>query len=555
MKRAAKAPKPKKPDAFVHVEVLQNGASVAHTLKAAKKNGVCYLSSNEGHELSVPHYPLPDGKLEFLKCEHGRISLIVDHAWEGFCTTKGVLHNIAKGEKGKRIQELFDGDYGSISCNDLRIMIKVGRHVEPERIRFATNPQYRGKFLANFIHSRYEQIAFAVATVAAVVVIGGFVGGLARRPYVRPTHMSDINEEYMLTFVAPDHLRDAPEALQQNLDRKHFVRSVLDFYQSFTAVMMSWPSYEARYIYPSTIEAYSKIFATARETLEAHIERQRAADKAMAFVKDAGMPAIPAVLGETATGSMLRVIDKIGVLQSGLRKNLEAKRTIIGEFGADPEYSWEEYKNVSALKDDRVKDYLSKAKPFAMSTDEQMMYAEAERMTAAAQAKQPKPSKGRGSLSRPVTDSNHSPVGMPVGVRFASFLSDTDFLLLDEKVYHLQGSEFGPKKPNMPVAHEPLVGEIDPNLIERFIKQNRFQLQLCYELALRRNESATGTMNWKWRIDSRGLITDVALISTTIKDSKMQTCVRQKISNWRFPRPRRGSVEIVYPFEFAPTKG
>jgi hypothetical protein len=552
---ANKPKKPKKSDVFVHVEVLQNGAEVAHVHKPAKKAGVLALTSRDGHELSIPHYPLPDGRLEFLRCEHGHISLVVDHQWEGFCTTEGVLHNIAKGEKGKRVQALHNGDYGSISCNDLRIMVKVGPNTRPPPARAAFDKRFRGSFLNHFIRSKYEKIGFAFAAAAALVVFGGIVGGLERRPYLKPTKMSDINENYMLTFVSPDHLRGGPEALQQNLDRKHYVRSVLEFYQSFTQALMAWPGYEARFLYPTTISAYETMFAAARETIAAHIERQRAADHAQALVKDAGMPAIPAVVGETVAGSMLRVIDKIGILQDGLAMNLTAKRAIDQEFSKDPEYNWEEYRNVSSSRDDKMKEYLAKAKPFQVSSDEQLMYAEAERLAAAAAAKAPRSSDGRSSLSRRISADGHSPVGMPPGVRFASFLSDTDFLLLDEKLYHLQGSEYGPRRGRAPVVREPLAGEIDPNLVERFIKQNRFQLQLCYELALRRDEGATGTMEWKWRIDSRGLISDVALLSTTIKDPKMQTCIHRKISNWRFPRPRRGSVEISYPFEFAPTKG
>jgi hypothetical protein len=35
----------------------------------------------------------------------------------------------------------------------------------------------------------------------------------------------------------------------------------------------------------------------------------------------------------------------------------------------------------------------------------------------------------------------------------------------------------------------------------------------------------------------------------------MEGCIRRKIATWRFPRPRRGAVEVSYPFEFAPSKG
>ena len=105
------------------------------------------------------------------------------------------------------------------------------------------------------------------------------------------------------------------------------------------------------------------------------------------------------------------------------------------------------------------------------------------------------------------------------------------------------------------VVDAPLHLTFDPNVVESFIRENKYQLQLCYELALRRNEVASGTMEWRWRIDSRGFISDVALLSSGIKDQRMATCIRQKISTWRFPRPRRGSVEVSYPFEFSPAKG
>jgi hypothetical protein len=153
-----------------------------------------------------------------------------------------------------------------------------------------------------------------------------------------------------------------------------------------------------------------------------------------------------------------------------------------------------------------------------------------------------------------LTPLNAAPLGLPDGSKYASFLGDIDFFLADEKLLQLQASEWGaPRKPAK--SKEALVGEIDPALIERYIKQNRYQLQLCYELALRRNEAASGTMEWRWRIDSRGVISDVALVASAIKDQSMIQCIQRKISAWSFPRPRRGSVEVSYPFEFSPSKG
>ena len=96
---------------------------------------------------------------------------------------------------------------------------------------------------------------------------------------------------------------------------------------------------------------------------------------------------------------------------------------------------------------------------------------------------------------------------------------------------------------------------MDKGAIRDYIEGNRYQLKLCYDVALRRDHAAQGTMEWSFRIDTRGQIYEIALISSTIKDEKMAQCIRQKLSKWRFPRPRHGSVEIRYPFQFAPAKG
>ena len=546
--------KPGKTRQRIHVEVLQNGAEVARIVRPLKRNTVLALTSDDGKPLSLPHYPLPDGRLEFLRIEGGVTRLVVDHMWEGFCTTKGVLTNISKGEKGKHVVELFDGDYGSISHDDLRILVKVGPQgaaVAPDLPRL--DPAFRAGFVRNFVRSPSEALGLGVAAVVAFVVLAGFATGLAMRPYSKPARLNDIAEGYMLPFIAPSHLLNAPEALQGNLDRQHVARSVIEFYQSTTAVLMSWNTFDPRFLQPTTVELYNNLFAQAHETIVAHVQRQEAIDREQAAKKDVGIPAIPAVVGETMAGSMLRVIDKIDIMEEGFARDLAAKRAVVADFPKDPEYDYQEYKSVTP-KDSKTQDYLSKIKPFQLSTDEQLMYGDAERLSSLAKAKQERAA-GDLSMVRHLDERIHQPIAMTAGVRFGSFLSDVNFRLLDERLYKIEASEFGPRKSIKAVAKEPLVGEIDANLVEKFIKQNRFQLQLCYELALRRNEGAGGTMEWRWRIDSRGGISDVALVSTTIRDQKMQQCIRQKISNWRFPRPRRGSVEVSYPFEFAPTKG
>jgi len=226
-------------------------------------------------------------------------------------------------------------------------------------------------------------------------------------------------------------------------------------------------------------------------------------------------------------------------------------------FPHDPEYAWEDYKNVNEV--DPLSAATGKIKPFNILSEEELVYEESRALAKRAEKKQSKVVSLMGEKDF-ITPASSKPIAIPDGVRFASFANQVDFMIADEKLYQLQAAEFGQvkaetKPESKAVIQEPLVGEIEPALIENYIKKNQFELQLCYELALRRNEQAAGTMEWRWRIDSRGTISGLALINTSIKDPRMTDCIRRKIAAWRFPRPRRGSIEVSYPFEFAPTKG
>jgi hypothetical protein len=61
-------------------------------------------------------------------------------------------------------------------------------------------------------------------------------------------------------------------------------------------------------------------------------------------------------------------------------------------------------------------------------------------------------------------------------------------------------------------------------------------------------------MEWKWILTTQGEIVDLNLVSSTIRSPQMAKCVKQKILGWRFPKPKKGSIEITYPFFFTPKK-
>ena len=104
-------------------------------------------------------------------------------------------------------------------------------------------------------------------------------------------------------------------------------------------------------------------------------------------------------------------------------------------------------------------------------------------------------------------------------------------------------------------VQEPLIGQINQVYIEKAIKKNRFQLNLCYELALRRNQKLRGVMHWVWRVNTLGKVSEISLVKSSLRDRQMINCIRRKVASWHFPRPKKGSIKISHSFEFEPQGG
>jgi hypothetical protein len=144
------------------------------------------------------------------------------------------------------------------------------------------------------------------------------------------------------------------------------------------------------------------------------------------------------------------------------------------------------------------------------------------------------------------------PLYIPSGITYASFITRLSDKNERSKIGYIEASEYDPTKKEK--IKEPLIGEIDPKLIEKTILAKRFELELCYDATLRSARKVAGKMEWRWRINERGNTGDLELVETTIKNQSLVRCIREKIARWNFPRPRRGSVEVTYPFYFKPSK-
>ena len=102
---------------------------------------------------------------------------------------------------------------------------------------------------------------------------------------------------------------------------------------------------------------------------------------------------------------------------------------------------------------------------------------------------------------------------------------------------------------------EPVIGKISSRKVEQVIIRKKFEIQLCYEAALRRDSKINGVMNWSWMLNTKGIISNIKLERSNITDDRMIDCIRRKLSRWKFPKPKRGSVKIEFPFKFSTVKG
>jgi hypothetical protein len=231
-----------------------------------------------------------------------------------------------------------------------------------------------------------------------------------------------------------------------------------------------------------------------------------------------------------------------------LELNLKYRRDTTRSYRDNyQEYLSTAYRDISSNK--KMIEQLEKIKVGDTDKPEDAMYKTATRLSNAASRSQ--------TWLKTVEKAEHQGstsvlVAVAPGFKFAA-LTNLLHPRGDRRFSQIVGSEFGQKQKEKPVYR--LTGELPSELIQRVISKRQFELQLCYELALRRNQAANGELEWSWIIDKRGRPQEINLLSSSIQDREMIGCIRNKMSSWTFPRPKNGSIRVRYPFRFQPAKG
>ncbi|MGE0171593.1 MAG: AgmX/PglI C-terminal domain-containing protein [Oligoflexales bacterium] len=463
--------------------------------------------------------------------------------WRGFVVSGGAIHEVDENAAAKKRYSLKLNDYASISKNDLTVLVKVAKeHVQK---RVPITGKYKAGILSLLFNETHIGKVLPAAFTLTTLILGGFTLGLLNRKVVNPTNMEDLGPRYTLPMISSKHLETLPEALQMNLNRRTPVSSAIKFYRNISLLVSGFPVEDDRLLFSSSLARWHEDYTQMLESSAKLDNEQRGVDQRFVHSDNVALLNIPAIPQEANIEAMARIKDKIATMHQSFEYTLEKRRETTKDFLSDTNYDFEDYK--APVK--KANSALSQIDVFSMLTDEQAMYEEAKSLAR-------KSDRAKDYLKRTMRADSVEDSGVMVLIKpNDNLISPTiaaDFISLNKKIYSMRSSLY--EHATGRIA-EPMLGELDRNLIEGVVDTNQYQLQLCFELALKRNKTTSGRMEWQWILNSKGEISAIELVSSSIKDPQMTQCVKQKILSWKFPKPRRGSIEIVHPFVFKQTKG
>jgi outer membrane biosynthesis protein TonB len=96
----------------------------------------------------------------------------------------------------------------------------------------------------------------------------------------------------------------------------------------------------------------------------------------------------------------------------------------------------------------------------------------------------------------------------------------------------------------------PSKGQLDPKEIRRVVQADKAKYQQCYEAALAKSPTLAGRVSVRFVVGVDGRVASAENRGSTLADAKVVDCVVQAFSKLRFPAPKGGTVDIVYPLDF-----
>ena len=534
--------------AYLHVAIYFGGAELGTYSRPFKSSrGV---TAGRGFLCDVKSVVWPRwDELEIIQKSRFGLVLNPDLPWDGVISDGSSTTILNSQKPGKRLFEITNSTSASLRLQSMSVAIRVG--AKNMKMGASVRPAhgYSGSFMSFFVTGTTELTTLGISAVAAgIIAISAHVTLMGRENDLYKG-IEELPGETLLPFISYKHLAVAPNVMQASLDRLNFIHSVWNYYTDFADVVSFGKApRESSGVFSTTVDEYSKLAEEQRSTFEASELHQRKQVKAAGRH---GSLSVPTARGESLNGRALRALDKIGIISTSADELGARRVSVAAEYLQEIGYKYDNHN-----KGDKFKDALAGiANSYAgLETDEKMQVAQAEgAATHAALAQIDLFGKER--LRTGAVNCCAPLVGSPLTQDGLVWLMPEFRADAFGALSALKASTWGAPVKSVVRIKEPVGGHIEPSDVERTVSAGRYQLRLCYELALRRNQAAKGSMEWRWLIDSRGKIAGVDLLKSSIKDEELVRCVHDKIATWKFTKPLGGSVEVRYPFEFSRDKG
>ncbi len=93
-------------------------------------------------------------------------------------------------------------------------------------------------------------------------------------------------------------------------------------------------------------------------------------------------------------------------------------------------------------------------------------------------------------------------------------------------------------------------GSLPMEVVKRIVHANFPRLRACYDQGLKMDPSLRGTITTRFIIDSTGAVETASLVSSTMSNPNVSTCVVGVFSTLSFPSPENGKARVTYPISF-----
>ncbi len=531
---------------LAHVKILQNGYVIAEGKYPLAKRAHVKISNRSKSQLYIPLFPLADD-ITLFKIRGQKLYLTLGGKASGFLVKSSKTIAIKAHDHSERRYSMALGDYASFLLANLRVMIKVEAY--PKAETFVKKGNYRGSFSKIFISSAKELRILVLSTVLGSMFFALCYFLLTLMAPEIPKTYAELRPFYTLPFLADESLKTAPEALQGRLDRSRIVAQTIRLYTKITEVAMGWSFREDPMIFSSSLALFSDLYEKQEKKLENKVTLQEVVEEQDKRLFATKTLKIPAVHKESFQSKLLFGIELVDNMHQSYKLALDLRRKASKAFLGDPVYDWGQYKtdksSTKEASDAQIAKEMSKITVFNQRTNEQMMYDQAALLGETALLAQKRVFGDRPLLLLDNIEEIHLHSGNPS----ISFLRPEEVLDNEETIASIHALR---AERQSVVERDLVIGIPDEEGIKKIIAEKKFELGLCYELALRRNQKLKGEMQWQWNIDIKGQVFKIILLESSLKDEQMARCIENKMASWAFPKPRNGSIRVSHSFAFRP---